>query len=194
MPGSKKTNAAIVALCGSPHTNGNTATALRLLFNELTGISKKIYFAYELAVHPCTGCGFCSREFGCIFDDGMNELYDVLQNSRMLIIASPLYFSHLPSPLKSIIDRCQVFWEYYNRGNTPRQQQYGFALLVGGGNYSTMFMPSVMTLRHLFNSLNYRFDEEKYVLLPDINNKKDIKNDDITKKIATAARYIKKLL
>lgn len=194
MPVLKKTDATIVALCGSPHANGNTATALRLLFNKLSGISKKIYFAYELAVHPCTGCGFCSREFGCIFDDGMNELYETLQHSRILIIASPLYFSHLPSPLKSIIDRCQVFWEYYNRGNKPLHQQYGCALLIGGGNYSNMFMPSVITLRHFFNSINYRFDEEKYLLLPDINNKKDIQNDDITKKIADTASYIKTLV
>jgi len=194
LPVLKKTDATIVALCGSPHTHGNTATALRLLFNELSGISKKIYFAYELAVHPCTGCGFCSREFGCIYDDAMNELYDVLQHSRMLVIASPLYFSHLPSPLKSIIDRCQVFWEYYSRGNKPLLQQFGCALLIGGGNYSNMFMPSVITLRHFFNSLNYRFDEKKYLLLPDINNDKNIQNDDITKKIADTASYIKTLV
>ena len=194
MPVLKKTDATIVALCGSPHTNGNTATALRLLFNELSGISKKIYFAYELAVHPCTGCGFCSREFGCIFDDAMNELYDVLQHSRIVIIASPLYFSNLPSPLKSIIDRCQVFWEYYSRGNKPLHQQFGSALLIGGGKYSNMFTPSVITLRHFFNSLNYRFDEKKYLLLPNINNNKDIQNDDITKKIADTASYIKTLV
>ncbi|MGQ9842414.1 MAG: flavodoxin family protein [Spirochaetota bacterium] len=194
MPVLKKTDATIVALCGSPHTKGNTALALRLLFNELSSISTKIYFAYELAVHPCTGCGFCSREFGCIFDDAMNELYDVLQRSRMLVIASPLYFSHLPSPLKSIIDRCQVFWEYYNRGNKPLHQQYGFALLIGGGNYSNMFMPSVITLRHFFNSINYRIDEKKYLLLTDINDKKDMQNDDITKKIADTASYIKTLV
>ncbi|MEJ5362871.1 MAG: flavodoxin family protein [Spirochaetota bacterium] len=194
MPGSKKTDATIVALCGSPHIQGNTATALRLLFHELSGISKKIYFAYKLAVHPCIGCGYCSREYGCIFDDAMNELYYTLQRAHVIIIASPLYFSHLPSPLKSIIDRCQVLWEYYNRGNKPLNQQYGFALLLGAGNYSNMFVPSVITLRHFFNSLNYRFDEKKYLLLPDINNKKDIKNDDITKKITTTAGYIKKLL
>lgn len=194
MPVSRKTEAAIVALCGSPHKHGNTASALRLLFGELSGISKKIYYAYELEVHPCTGCGFCSREFGCIFDDAMNELYGILQHSRVLIIASPLYFSHLPSPLKAVIDRCQVFWEYYGRGNKPLHRQYGFGLLIGAGNYSNMFMPSVITLRHFFNSLNYRFDEKKYLLLPNINNKKDIKNDDITKKIADTASYIKTLL
>ncbi|MCX8124181.1 MAG: flavodoxin family protein [Spirochaetes bacterium] len=194
MPGSKKTDAQIVALCGSPHRNGNTATILKLLFNELSGIKKKIYSAYELYVNPCTGCGFCSREFGCIFNDGMNEIYKAIHHSRILIIASPLYFSHLPSPLKSIIDRCQVFWEYYNRGNKPMHNQYGFALLIGGGDYSNMFVPSVITLRHFFNSLNYRFDEKKYLLLPAINSKKDIKNDDISTRISILANYIKELL
>lgn len=57
-----------------------------------------------------------------------------------------------------------------------------------------MFVPSVITLRHYFNSLNYLFDEKKYLLLSDINNKKDIRNDDITKKITAAANYIQKLL
>ncbi len=194
MPGSKKTDVAVVALCGSPHKNGSTATILKLLFNELSGIKKKIYYAYELNVNPCTGCGFCSRDFGCIFDDAMNEIYNVIHHSRILVIASPLYFSHLPSPLKSVIDRCQVFWEYYSRGNKPLQEQYGYALLLGGGNYNNMFAPSVITLRHFFNSLHYRFNEKKYLLLPGINSKKDIKNDDITKKIAVTSSYIKKLL
>jgi len=121
----------------------------------------------------------------------MDELYDAFRDASLLIIASPLYFSHLPSPLKSIIDRCQVLWEYYKRVNSPSFNRWGTALLIGGSNYSNMFVPSIITLRHFFNSLRIDFEEENYILLPDINSKDDIKNDDITKKIKGSADYIK---
>ncbi len=193
MPGLRKTNPTIVAVCGSPHKQGNTATLLTMLFKELSGITSKIYFAYELNVHPCTGCGFCSKEFGCIFNDSMDEIYNALKECTVLIIASPLYFSHFPSPLKSIIDRCQPFWEYYNRNTIPLSDSWGMALLIGSGQYSTMFNPSIITLRHFFNSLHYQFDETRYLTLSGINCIDDIKNDDITKKIIVTAEYIQQL-
>jgi len=186
---SKKTNYDVVVLCGSPHKEGNTVAILQLLFKELSNITKTIHFAYELHVHPCIDCGFCHNEFGCIFHDDMDMLYATIKQSTFLIVASPLYFSHLPSPLKAIIDRCQVFWEYY-KNNPSQTKRHAMAILIGGGNYYDMFMPGKITLRHYFNSLQYHYDEDNFLLLPNINSKNDIENADIMKKVEQTTRYI----
>lgn len=194
MQGLKKTNPIILTICGSPHKDGNTATALDMLYAELIEIPKMTMYAYDLRVEPCTGCGFCSKEFSCMFHDSMGEMYSLLKQCKILIVASPIYFSHFPAPLKAVIDRCQVFWEYYMRGNPSLGMRCGLALLIGAGNYDTMFVPGVITLRHLFNSLQVAHDEKRYLKLPNINNKKDLENDDIRVEIKNTADYIKKIV
>ena len=68
----------VIALNGSPRKEGNTAYAIKLMAEELRkdGIETEIIEIGHLAIHGCTGCGYCtnSEKNECVFkDDPVNE-------------------------------------------------------------------------------------------------------------------------
>ena len=73
----------VLMLNGSPHTNGNTAVALR----EMEAIFKENDVDVETVVlgnrdiRGCVACGSCAKTGKCVFDDGVNELAPKLQEA-----------------------------------------------------------------------------------------------------------------
>ena len=66
---------------------------------------------YDKKISPCTACAVCREKFCCPINDDMQEIYPMIQQADVISISTPLYFSSVPSQLKVLIDRCQVFWE-----------------------------------------------------------------------------------
>lgn len=99
-----------LVLVGSPHKNGYTSKLLKHILKILPNTKVSIKNAFEENVLPCIDCAFCKTNQKCMFDD-MNEIYGLLEKCDILIVAFPVYNSSLPSPLKSVIDRMQ---RYYN--------------------------------------------------------------------------------
>ena len=66
----------VLAINGSPHKEGGTYQAIRLIAEELQKqkIETEIIHVGMEAIHGCTGCGFCKRndEHLCVFDDVVN--------------------------------------------------------------------------------------------------------------------------
>ena len=63
----------VILLNGSPHANGNTATALKEMETIFTaeGIETETIQVGHLQVRGCTGCASCYRIKKCVFDDIM---------------------------------------------------------------------------------------------------------------------------
>ncbi len=99
-----------LVLVGSPHKNGYTLKLLEHILKMLPDTKISIKNAFEENVLPCIDCSFCKTNQKCMFSD-MDEIYDLLEKCDILIVAFPIYNSSLPSPLKSVIDRMQ---RYYN--------------------------------------------------------------------------------
>jgi multimeric flavodoxin WrbA len=106
----KKMN--IVAFNGSPRRKGNTS----LLLNELirgareTGSQVEEIIATEVNVKNCRGCLKCNLLKRCaIKGDDWRALSEKILNADALVFATPVYFHHLPGPLKNILDRFRSF-------------------------------------------------------------------------------------
>lgn len=93
---------------GSPRKNGVTAKMINALCSEIDW-EVEIYNAYEMDIKPCIGCGYCSKNIGCIFDD-MDDFKRDFENCDAFLLASPVYFSSFPAPLKAVIDRLQSYY------------------------------------------------------------------------------------
>ena len=97
----------VLMLNGSPHTNGNTAVALR----EMEAIFKENDIDVETVVlgnrdiRGCVACGSCAKTGKCVFDDGVNELAPKLQEADGLVIASPVYYASANATLIACLDR-----------------------------------------------------------------------------------------
>jgi len=64
----------------------------------------------DLDVHPCTGCDGCMDTGECVIRDDMDRVIDLVFSCHHLIVATPVYFYHVPAQLKALIDRFQPLW------------------------------------------------------------------------------------
>jgi multimeric flavodoxin WrbA len=65
--------------------------------------------AYKEKIKPCSACGICDDEITCKYKD-FKKIKGPIENSDLIILASPIYNMSLPSPLKAIIDRMQPYF------------------------------------------------------------------------------------
>lgn len=102
---------------GSPHKNGNTANALRIVEVELEKHAlETIWFQLDgNPIRGCIGCNRCSEGHRCAFkDDQCNELIDVLLTSDAVVIGTPVYFAGPNGTLCALLDR--AFYAAANYG------------------------------------------------------------------------------
>lgn len=102
----------VVAFNGSPRRTGNTSLLLKH-FMEGTGqnpVDTSVFHPHELNLEPCKGCLRCNVLKRCsISGDDWNEISSKIMEADVLVFASPVYFHHVPAPLKKVIDRFRSF-------------------------------------------------------------------------------------
>jgi len=99
----------ILVLNGSPRQNGNTAKMVTAFCEgaESSNHTVKTVNVYKLNVKGCLACEYChSKGNGkCIQKDDMQDIYLLLNDTNMLILASPIYYHGICGQLKCVIDR-----------------------------------------------------------------------------------------
>lgn len=99
----------ILVLNGSPRPDGNTA-ALVAAFAEgarEAGSDVTVFDVCRKQISGCRGCEYCHTRGGgsCIQKDDMQELYRLLADAEMLVLASPIYYFGLSAQLQAAIHR-----------------------------------------------------------------------------------------
>lgn len=99
----------ILVLNGSPRQKGNTAqmTAAFREGAEAAGHQVDVVDVCRKKIAGCLACEYChTRGNGaCIQKDDMQEIYDLLKEAEMLVIASPIYYHGISGQLKCTLDR-----------------------------------------------------------------------------------------
>ena len=130
----------IVAIAGSPRRHGNSEELLDSAVRGCREVSPDAVVAKfvlnERDIRPCQNCGYCSRKGVCAFDkdDAMAEVRAALDAADRFVIASPIFFANVSAQLKTMIDRCQVYWArkyLLKRGRGPSGRRALF-LSCGG--------------------------------------------------------------
>ncbi len=99
----------VVVISGSPRKNGYTEKMVEKFISHVSG--EVVYYnAYNEKVAPCTDCRFCFKKRECSIKDSMTNIYEDLEQSDVIVFATPVYFHSVSAPLKMIIDRLQVYW------------------------------------------------------------------------------------
>lgn len=100
-------NLKVLILNGSPHANGNTATAIKELekvFHE-NGVETETVQIGSKPIRGCVSCGYCYKNGRCVFDDEVNEIAAKFEAADGLIAASPVYFANANATLIACLDR-----------------------------------------------------------------------------------------
>jgi NAD(P)H-dependent FMN reductase len=132
----------IVAFNGSPRPAGNSGHMLSSFLNgaEAQGTEAVLYRSHELNIRGCTGCLRCNVLKRCsLTGDDWKVVSSQILEADILVIASPIYFHHLPASLKLILDRFRSFAEVQitesRLVHTPHQAwKKDFVLLLSQGS------------------------------------------------------------
>jgi|GEM_PF-338685 len=112
----------IVAICGSPRRNGNTATLIEALLDGARGAGAKTtrFDPAHMHIEDCTAGDEClvSAEASCRIEDDMQEIYASLGRAQGWVFGTPVYHAHISGTLKRVIDRMYAF--YTNEGGQWR--------------------------------------------------------------------------
>ena len=97
----------ILAISGSPHKEGTTASMLDFAVHkaEQAGYAVTKINLYEKELSFCTGCRACMDTHICIQKDDIREIVSLLHKSQLVILAAPVYWANVPAAVKNLFDR-----------------------------------------------------------------------------------------
>lgn len=104
----------IIAINGSPHTSGNTATLMKWVAEGCIKENANIIWINisEKEINYCRGCYHCLRTGDCIIKDDVKEIKELIWNSKGVIVGSPVYEGAPSAQLKTLMDRIALFTLY----------------------------------------------------------------------------------
>ena len=99
----------ILVLNGSPRPQGSTKDMVNTFKKgaESAGHTVDVVDVCKKKIGGCLACEYChGKGHGeCIQKDDMQDVYNLLKEAEMLVIASPIYYHGISGQLKCVIDR-----------------------------------------------------------------------------------------
>ena len=155
----------ILGLQGSPRLNGNTSILLEKFLDEARnlGAATQTIHAAKKNISPCKECGTCEKKGFCPIDDDMQEIYPLLWQADLIVMATPVFFYGATAQLKALIDRSQALWsrKYALGFSDPgRIWRKGLLLAVGATKGNNLFEGVVLTAKYFFDAVGAEFAGE----------------------------------
>lgn len=162
----------ILILTGSPRSNGNSFM-LADAFAEGAGAAGHSVRRFDTARAEVDGCRACNQCFkygkACVFDGDFNTLAPMLEETDVLVFATPLYWFSFPAQLKAAIDKIYSLLV----GKRPLKIRECVLLVTAETEEMEDFAGIVRTYELIADYLNWK-DRGK-VLVPNVNLPGDIK-------------------
>lgn len=152
----------------SPNKNGNTYKLVQKFIDGIKG-EVDIVNVYDKKVAPCTDCKYCHSKEQCAIKDDMQEIYNKISDSDVIVIASPMYFSSVTAPMKAVIDRLQIYWskKYIRKDRENLKKRKAVVLGTSGSYWENMFQPLEAVLNHTFAAMDAKDMEKVYAVNTD---------------------------
>lgn len=155
----------VLGILGSARKDGNSEVLLQNVIEGINGTEvetdiETVRLA-TLRINPCLNCGGCDETGSCVQKDDMQDLFEKLLTSDLILLASPIYFMGVSAWTKKMIDRCQALWVRKYRlkqlPNKPRQTRKGVYLGVSGMKKPTVFDGAKLTVQSFFATIHVTY-------------------------------------
>lgn len=149
----------------SHRNQGNTLQAVDTFLSGMRseGGEGHVYNMKKLDIKHCRACSMCEKDSRskCALagKDYLPEVFQDMIQAPFLYFASPIYFYHLPSRFKTIIDRSQVIYARKMKGdpeivNLPKRPAY-VSLFAGREKGNKLFEGALLTMKYFLESFNF---------------------------------------
>ena len=125
---------------GSPRKHGNTNALTDVVAERLRDMGARLreHDLYDMRIEPCIACRECQKDWStvcCARDDDMEQIFESVQESSLLILATPIYSWYCTPPMKAMLDRLVYAMNMYygDRRGPSLWQGKRVALIVTSG-------------------------------------------------------------
>lgn len=168
----------VLGFQGSPRRKGNTSFLLTTFMQAIENLGAQIQIV-EVArknIIPCREYVVCEKKGFCPIDDDIkSEIYPLIRQAEVVVLATPIFFFNMTAQLKAVVDRCQTFWarKYKLKLTDPaKMTKRGFLLSVGASKGKNLFEGLQLTAKYFFDAIDARF--EGSLTYRDIEGPKDM--------------------
>ena len=99
----------ILVLNGSPRPGGNTAAMVEAFVEGASenGHNITVVPVCQRKIAGCLACEYCHTkgEGKCVQQDDMQEIYPILEEAEMIVLASPVYYHSFTGQLQCAVNR-----------------------------------------------------------------------------------------
>lgn len=125
----------ILVLNGSPRPNGNTAAMVEAFAEGARekGHTVHIIPVCQKRIAGCMACEYCHQkdsghERRCVQRDDMQEVYPLLDEAEMIVLASPIYYHNFTGQLQCAVSRIYAL-------DRPKKLKRAALLLSSGSDH-----------------------------------------------------------
>ena len=105
----------VLILQGSPRANGNTAWMAEEFRKaaEADGHKATVIDVSHKKIAGCLACEYCHTkgDGACVQKDDMQELYPLLAEAEVLVLAAPIYYFTMSAQIQAAIQRFYAIWK-----------------------------------------------------------------------------------
>lgn len=122
----------ILVLNGSPRPNGNTAAMVASFVEGAreSGHDVQIVDVCQKRIAGCLACEYCHTKGNgkCVQQDDMQEVYPLLEEAEMIVLASPIYYHSFTGQLQCAINRIYAL-------DKPKNLKKAALIMSSGSNH-----------------------------------------------------------
>lgn len=122
----------IVILNGSPRPDGNTMAMVNAFVEGLKEHNHEVSVVSvcQKNIAGCIACEYCHQkgQGKCIQEDDMQEVYPLLEEAEMIVLASPIYYHSFTGQLQCAINRIYAL-------DKPKNLKKAALILSSGSNH-----------------------------------------------------------
>ena len=169
----------VLGIYGSPRTGGNTDVLLAEALKGAADAGAEVHSlrCCDMDIGGCIECGNCDATGECVVEDDMQQVYPLLDEADVIILASPMFFYSMPAQPKALIDRCQAMWcrrllDKSAAGKKPQTLGRGYLIAVGATKGKNLFEGAELVAKYFYDALQMTY--EGGVLVRSVEGKADI--------------------
>ncbi len=151
----------VLGIYGSPRKGGNTDQLLDQALEgaRRAGAETEAVYARRLEMSGCLECGGCDDTGACVVQDDMQTVYPLLEEARIILLASPIFFYGLTAQAKALVDRSQALWSKRKlRKPFEQWKEYesgqGYLIAAGATRGKNLFECVQLEAKYFFDALD----------------------------------------
>lgn len=125
----------VLIINGSPRSNGNTAALTEAFASEAKKSGHRVTIKQigSMDIRGCKNCDACRKTLNgeCVQNDDMRDIFPLMRECEVLVIASPIYYYSLTGQTHCFIERCYAF------ERLPKLKKAALLLTAGGGGFTS---------------------------------------------------------